>query len=186
MRLVFIGPPGAGKGTQAERLKTHFKIVHLSTGYILREEINTNTGLGEKAKTFMNDGQLVPDDLLLKMMNKRLRQDDCKKGYLLDGFPRTLPQAQGLDSILKDLNKSLDRAVNLTADNDELIRRLVLRGQKSGRDDDSPDVIRKRQQVYWDQTAPLIDYYRRQQILTEINGIGEIPEITDRIIKSLT
>jgi len=108
------------------------------------------------------------------------------EGYLLDGFPRTLPQAQGLDSILEDLNQSLDRAVNLTADNDELIRRLVLRGQKSGRDDDSPDVIRKRQQVYRDQTAPLIDYYRRQQILTEVNGIGKISEITNRIIRSLT
>ncbi len=101
------------------------------------------------------------------------------------GFPG-LPQARGLDSILEDLNQSLDRSVNLTADNDELIRRLILRGQKSGRDDDSPDIIRKRQQVYRDQTAPLIDYYRKQQLLIEINGIGEIPEITDRIIKSLT
>ena len=105
MRLVFMGPPGVGKGTQAKRLKTHFKIVHLSTGDILREEINTNTRLGEKAKVFMNDGQLVPDDLLLEMMNNRLRQDDCMEGYLLDGFPRTLPQAQGLDSILEDLNQ---------------------------------------------------------------------------------
>ena len=186
MRLIFIGPPGVGKGTQAERVTTHFKIVHLSTGEILREEINTNTRLGRVAKAFMNDGQLVPDDLLLEKMNNRLRQDDCMEGYLLDGFPRTLPQAQGLDSILEDLNQSLDRAVNLTADNDELIRRLVLRGQKSGRDDDSPDVIRKRQQVYRDQTAPLIDYYRRQQILTEVNGIGKISEITNRIIRSLT
>jgi adenylate kinase len=120
------------------------------------------------------------------MMNNRLHQDDCMEGYLLDGFPRTLPQAQGLDFILEDLNQSLNRAVNLTADSDELIRRLILRGQKSGRDDDSPDVIRKRQQVYWNQTAPLIDYYRKQQILIEVNGIGEISEITHRIIKSLT
>jgi adenylate kinase len=120
------------------------------------------------------------------MMNNRLRQDDCMEGYLLDGFPRTLPQAQGLDSILEDLNQSLDRAMNLTADSDELIRRLILRGQKSGRDDDSPDVIRKRQLVYWGQTAPLIDYYRKKQILIEVNGIGEISEITHRIIKSLT
>jgi len=134
----------------------------------------------------MNDGQLVPDDLILEMMNNRLRKDDCKEGYLLDGFPRTLPQAQGLDSILENLNQSLNRAVNLTAESDELIRRLILRGEKSGRDDDSQDVIRKRQQVYWDQTAPLIDYYRKQQILIEVNGIGEISEITHRIIKSLT
>ena len=186
MRLVFMGPPGVGKGTQAERVTTHFKIVHLSTGDLLREEIKNNTRWGREAKTFMNDGQLVPDDLLLEMMNDRLRLDESKIGYLLDGFPRTLPQARGLDSILEDLNQSLDRAVNLTADNDELIRRLILRGQKSGRDDDSPDIIRKRQQVYRDQTAPLIDYYRKQQLLIEINGIGEIPEITDRIIKSLT
>ena len=186
MRLVFMGPPGVGKGTQAKRLKTHYKIVHLSTGDILREEINTNTRWGVEAKVFMNDGQLVPDDLILEMMNNRLRQDDCMEGYLLDGFPRTLPQAQGLDFILEDLNQSLNRSVNLTADSDELIRRLILRGQKSGRDDDSPDVIRKRQQVYWDQTAPLIDYYRKQQILIEVNGIGEISEITHRIIKSLT
>ena len=186
MRLVFMGPPGVGKGTQAERVTTHFKIEHLSTGDLLREEIKNNTRWGREAKTFMNDGQLVPDDLLLEMMNDRLRLDESKKGYLLDGFPRTLPQARGLDSILEDLNQSLDRAVNLTADNDELIRRLILRGQNSGRDDDSPDIIRKRQQVYRDQTAPLIDYYRKQQLLIEINGIGEIPEITDRIIKSLT
>ena len=186
MKLVFIGPPGAGKGTQATLIKTHYKIVHLSTGDILREEIDSKTQLGKNAKNFMKEGKLVPDDLLLEMMNNRLRQPDCKNGYLLDGFPRTLPQAEGLDAILLELNQTLDKAINITADNEELVRRLILRGKRSGRDDDSPAIIRKRQQVYWDQTAPLIEYYEKKGLLVEINGLGDIAEITNRIINSLS
>ena len=186
MRLVFMGPPGVGKGTQATLIKTHYKIVHLSTGDILRGEINSKTQLGRNAKKFMIEGKLVPDDLLLEMMNNRLRQPDCKNGYLLDGFPRTLPQAEGLDAILLELNQTLDYAINITANNKELVRRLILRGEKSGRDDDSLAIIRKRQQVYWDQTAPLIEYYEKKGLLVEINGLGDIAEIANRIINSLS
>ena len=129
MRLVFMGPPGVGKGTQATLIKTHYKIVHLSTGDILRGEIDSKTQLGRNAKKFMIEGKLVPDDLLLEMMNIRLHQPDCENGYLLDGFPRTLPQAEGLDAILLELNQTLDYAINITADNKELVRRLIIRGK---------------------------------------------------------
>ena len=185
MRLIFMGPPGVGKGTQADRIKVHFGILHLSTGDILRDETSQETKLGLEAKKFMDRGELVPDHLLLEMMEHRLQQDDCKDGYLLDGFPRTIPQADGLDLILNKIGAELDAVVSLTADQEELVNRLVLRGKQSGRSDDTPDVIRQRQKVYWNQTAPLLDYYKGKGLLLEVDGMGEIDEITKRIIKAL-
>lgn len=185
MRIILMGPPGVGKGTQAKNIVEKYGIVHLSTGDILRAEVGSKTKLGKKAKKFMDAGQLVPDELLLDMMEKRLQQDDCKKGYLLDGFPRTIPQAEGLEKIMEKINHSIDYAISLTADEDELVKRLVLRGQESGRSDDTEDVIKERQQVYWKLTAPLLDFYKKRDLLQEVDGLGTIPEITERILKVL-
>ena len=185
MRIILMGPPGVGKGTQAKNIVDKFGIIHLSTGDILRAEVGGNTDLGKKAKEFMNAGQLVPDELLLNMMENRLQQKDCQKGYLLDGFPRTIPQAEGLALILKKINHSINYVISLTADETELVNRLVLRGKESRRSDDTEVVIRERQQVYWKLTAPLLDFYREQNLLEEVDGLGTISEITNRILKVL-
>ena len=185
MRLILMGPPGVGKGTQATNLKDHYEIIHLSTGDILRAELSAKTELGKKAKKYMDAGELVPDELLLTMMEQRLQQDDCERGYLLDGFPRTIPQAEGLTKILAKLRHRLDAAVSLHADENELINRLILRGKTSGRSDDTEDVIKQRQKVFWDATAPLLDYYQNLYLLQKVDGLGTIPEITERIIEVL-
>ena len=185
MKLVLLGPPGVGKGTQATNVKEHFGIVHLSTGDILRSEVKANSELGQKAKSFMDAGKLVPDELLLKMMESRLQQPDCEPGYLLDGFPRTIPQAEGLDKLLAGLGQKLTAVVSLAADEEELIKRLVLRGETSGRSDDTPEVIRDRQEVYRKQTEPLLEYYARTDLVKEVDGIGTIEEITQRILAVL-
>jgi adenylate kinase len=183
MRVILMGPPGVGKGTQATNIVEKFGILHLSTGDILRAEVGSNTELGKKAKEFMDAGKLVPDELLLNMMENRLQQKDCTKGYLLDGFPRTIPQAEGLESILNKINHKIDYVISLTADETELVNRLVLRGKESGRSDDTEEVIRERQQVYWELTSPLSDFYRERKLLNEVDGLGTISEITNRIFK---
>ena len=183
MRVILMGPPGVGKGTQAKNVVEKYGIVHLSTGDILRAEVGGNTTLGKKAKEYMDAGQLVPDELLLNMMENRLQQEDCKQGYLLDGFPRTIPQAEGLELILNKIHHKIDCAISLTADETELVNRLVLRGKESGRSDDTEEVIRERQQVYWKLTAPLLEFYRDKNLLIEVNGLGAISEITERILK---
>lgn len=186
MRLIFIGPPGVGKGTQAKRICDHFGIVHLSTGEILRSEIDQHTHVGESAKQYIDNGALVPDEILLKIMSKRLAQKDCRAGYCLDGFPRTIPQAQGLDDIQRMMDVSLNAIISITANNDELINRLVLRGKDSGRSDDTPEIIRQRLDVYTKHTAPLIQFYDKKNLVKSIDGIGNISEITQRILKRLT
>ena len=185
MRIILMGPPGVGKGTQAKNIIEKFGILHLSTGDILRVEVGGNTELGRKAKEFMDAGKLVPDELLLNMMENRLQKKDCDNGYLLDGFPRTIPQANGLELILRKINQKIDYAISLTADETELVNRLVLRGKESGRSDDTEEVIRERQQVYWELTAPLLDFYRDRKLLREVDGLGTISEITNRILKVL-
>ncbi len=183
MRIILMGPPGVGKGTQANNIIDKYNILHLSTGDILRAEVGGDTKLGREAKQFMDEGKLVPDELLLNMMENRLQQKDCKKGYLLDGFPRTIPQAEGLEAILNKINHKIDFVISLTADETELVNRLVLRGKESGRSDDTEEVIRERQQVYWKLTSPLSDFYRERKLLHEVDGLGTIAEITNRILK---
>ena len=185
MKLLIMGPPGVGKGTQADRIKDKLKILHLSTGDILRAEVEAKSAIGVDAKLYMDFGKLVPDHILIEIVKERISKDDCENGYLLDGFPRTLPQAEGLDEMMHSIGHDLECAISLTADEDELVERLIKRGKESGRSDDTPEVIRNRQKIYWEQTAPLLDFYHGKGILKEVDGSGEIPEITERILDVL-
>jgi adenylate kinase len=185
MKLLIMGPPGVGKGTQADRIKDKLKILHLSTGDILRAEVEAKSAIGVDAKLYIDLGKLVPDHILIEIVKERISKDDCENGYLLDGFPRTLPQAEGLDEMMHSIGHDLECAISLTADEDELVERLIKRGKESGRSDDTPEVIRNRQKIYWEQTAPLLDFYRGKGILKEVDGSGEIPEITERILDVL-
>ncbi len=183
MKLLIMGPPGVGKGTQAKRINNELKIAHISTGALLRTEIRASTDVGIIAKKYIDQGKLVPDDFLLDIVRDRLKKTDCDNGYILDGFPRTLDQAIGLEAIMNDISQVLDMVISLTADENELVDRLVKRGVRSGRSDDTSDVIHKRQKIYWEQTAPLLDFYMARGLLKNINGFGEIEEITHRILK---
>ena len=185
MNLLIMGPPGVGKGTQASRIKSKLNIAHLSTGDILRTEIEKKTDTGVQAKLYMDAGKLVPDQVLLDIIQDSIKNPDCDAGYLLDGFPRTLPQAVGLEKIMKSTKHTLDMVISLTADENELVERLIKRGEESGRSDDTPEVIRDRQKVYWEQTAPLVDFYKNKGILKNVDGLGEISEITERILTVL-
>tara|TARA_B100001250_G_scaffold391625_1_gene392698 strand:+ start:113 stop:682 length:570 start_codon:yes stop_codon:yes gene_type:complete len=185
MNLIFLGPPGVGKGTQARRVCEHYGIIHLSTGDILRSEIKDSSKVGKVAKSYIDAGALVPDNVLLDIINLRLGKNDTQNGYLLDGFPRTIPQAEGLYDIMNSKKHKLDVVISLVAEENELIQRLVNRGQDSGRTDDTPEIIKQRQGVYWKQTAPLIDFYSNKNVLVEIDGIGSIPEIKNRIFMEL-
>ncbi len=185
IRLLLIGPPGAGKGTQAALLARHLDIPAISTGDIFRHNVREETELGLKAKAFMDRGEYVPDSLTNDLVRDRLGQADALKGFLLDGYPRTADQVAELDSILHDQENKLDVVVQLTADNEELVRRLSGRAQEQGRSDDTPDVIRRRLDVYDEQTAPLIDIYAARGLVVMINGLGEIQAVTDRIIEAL-
>ena len=185
MKLLIMGPPGVGKGTQADRIKDKLKILHLSTGDILRAEVEAKSVIGMDAKLYIDLGKLVPDYILIEIVKERISKDDCENGYLLDGFPRTLPQAEGLDEMMHSIGHDLECAISLTADEDELVERLIKRGKESGRSDDTPEVIRNRQKIYWEQTAPLLDFYHGKGILKEVDGLGKIPEITERILDVL-
>ena len=184
-RLLLIGPPGAGKGTQAALLSSHFGIPAISTGDIFRYNVKNQTPLGVEAKGFMDRGEYVPDSLTNALVRDRLSQDDAVGGFLLDGYPRTIDQVHELDSILTDAGKRLDVVVQLTADTDELVRRLAHRAEVEGRADDTPEVIRRRLEVYDSQTAPLIDVYAARGLVAMIDGLGDISEVTARIIEAL-
>ena len=173
MRLVFIGPPGAGKGTQAEKIVETYKIAHLSTGDMLRAARDAQTEIGKKADEYMSSGALVPDEIIIGIIRERLEQPDCAHGYLLDGFPRTLAQAGELDEMLAAKETPLDVVLELQVHEDELFERLAGRG----RADDTPEVIRQRLQAYEKQTAPLMDYYREKGLLKTIDGVGTVDEI---------
>jgi len=184
-RLLLIGPPGAGKGTQAALLSQHFGIPAISTGDIFRYNVKNQTPLGVEAKGFMDRGEYVPDSLTNSLVRDRLSHDDALGGFLLDGYPRTIDQVHELDSILSDAGKRLDVVVQLTADTDELVRRLAHRAEVEGRADDTPDVIRRRLEVYESQTAPLIDVYAARGLVAMIDGLGEIADVTARIVEAL-
>ena len=182
MIFLIMGPPGAGKGTQAKILADKYHLVHLSTGEILRNEIDNQTSLGLNAKHYMDQGMLVPDEVLLSMMQNTLTNLK-ESGIILDGFPRTIPQAEGLDIIFKKLNLNIDRVINIHVDKDILINRLVKRSEGSGRSDDTKEVIINRQNVYLELTAPLLEFYKNQII--NINGDGTIDEVTQRILTAI-
>jgi len=176
MRIVFIGPPGAGKGTQAQRLVETFDMAHLSTGDMLRAARDAQTEVGKKAEQYMSAGQLVPDDIIVTIIAERLKAPDCKKGYLLDGFPRTTAQAEVLDLMLTVRNTPLHAVLELQVPEEELFDRLAGRG----RADDKPDVIKQRLVAYRQQTEPLLRYYARAGLLKSIDGLGTIEEIFNR------
>ena len=185
IRLLLIGPPGAGKGTQAAQLAQHFEIPAISTGDIFRENVRNKTPLGLEAKAFMDRGEYVPDTLTNALVRDRLNQQDAIIGFLLDGFPRTIDQVTELDYILDESGKKLDVVVQLTADGEELLRRLSGRAIEQGRSDDTPEVIKRRLNVYEEQTAPLIDVYASRGLVAKIDGLGDISEVTSRIIEAL-
>ncbi len=191
MKLILLGPPGAGKGTQAQRLVAKYGLVQLSTGDMLRAAVKAGTPVGRQAREIMAKGNLVPDAVVVKIVEQRIEQPDARKGFVLDGFPRTVPQAAALDRILSERGIALDGVIELRVDEDALIKRIesrvaemANRGEKL-RDDDNPQVLRSRLQAYREQTAPLISYYRHQGMLRTINGMASIPDVTAAIDAAL-
>ncbi len=211
MNIILLGPPGAGKGTQAKKIQEYYSLPHISTGDMLRENINNNTSLGVKAKSYMSRGELVPDELLITIIKDRLSKKDCSSGFLLDGYPRTIPQADALQMILTESDRKLDAVLNISVDDEELIKRLsgrrmcacgasyhmvfnppkddeicdLCKGKLYQRDDDKPDAIRNRLIVYKKQTQPLIEYYKKKSILRALDGGKGISGIFEDIKKVL-
>lgn len=212
MKIVMLGAPGAGKGTQAKRIATKYGIPHISTGDIFRENIKGNTTLGLKARVYMDQGLLVPDELVLELIMDRFKAPDCKAGYVLDGFPRTIPQAIALDEALDKNNDRIEYAIDVDVADEVIISRMAgrraclncgrtyhvktLKSKVEGicdfcdtelvlRDDDKPDTVKKRLEVYHEQTQPLLDYYRKKDILHSVDGTGDIDKIYNEIIHLL-
>jgi len=185
-RFLLIGPPGAGKGTQAALLADAYGIPAISTGDIFRANVKAETELGLLAKSFMDKGEYVPDSVTNDLVRDRLSHEDALKGFLLDGYPRTRDQVLELDDILQASNQKLDAVVLLTADTDELVKRLLNRAQEQNRADDTEEVIRHRQHVYLEQTQPLIEIYSSRDMVIEIDGLGQVSEVTERILNALT
>lgn len=212
LNIILMGPPGAGKGTQSELIVKNYGIKHISTGDMFREAIGNKTELGLKAKVFMDKGELVPDEVTIGIVKERLAKDDCKDGYLLDGFPRTIVQADALKVLLSEINRPLSAVINLAVDEEKLIARIASRricktcgasynlltkvpaqegvcdacnGELSLRDDDKPESFTVRLSAYKAKTLPLVDYYRQAGLLHEVNGLGGIKEISDEISKIL-
>jgi adenylate kinase len=185
VRLILMGPPGAGKGTQARVVAEHFGIPAISTGDIFRTNVTQGTPLGKRAQEFMDAGEYVPDEVTNLMVRARIDEPDAAPGFLLDGYPRTVAQVEELDGMVAFTGHRLDAVVVLTVDADELVSRLLQRAQSEGRADDTEDVIRRRQEVYGEQTEPLIGVYRQRGIVHEIDGMGEVDEVTKRIFEAL-
>lgn len=185
MRLIFMGPPGAGKGTQAQRVAARFGIPAISTGDIFRANVGQGTDLGRKAQEYMDKGEYVPDEVTNLMVRDRIDEPDAEPGFLLDGYPRTVAQVEELDGMIRHTGHKLDAAVVLTVDDEELVTRLLARAQSDGRSDDTEDVIRRRQEVYAEQTAPLIEVYRDRGVLLEVDGMGAVDDVTARIFAAL-
>ena len=185
MRLIIMGPPGAGKGSQAKFIAERFAVPAISTGDIFRANVSEGTPLGVEAKRYMDAGEYVPDEVTNLMVRNRIDEPDAEHGFLLDGYPRTLAQVDELDGMIKFTGHQLDAVVVLTVDQDEIVERLLQRAQVEGRADDTEDVIRRRQEVYLEQTEPLIDVYKQRGLVQEIDGMGEVEDVTKRIFDAL-
>ncbi len=212
MKIIMLGAPGAGKGTQAKKIAEKYNIPHISTGDIFRANIKNGTELGKKAKTYMDQGLLVPDELVVDLVVDRVNQDDCENGYVLDGFPRTIPQAEALDKALAEMGQKMDYAIDVEVPDENIINRMSGRracvgcgatyhmvyaapakegicdkcgGELILRDDDKPETVEKRLRVYHEQTQPLIDYYTQAGILKEVDGTVDIDVVFDAIVKIL-
>ncbi len=185
-RFLLIGPPGAGKGTQAALLANAYSIPAISTGDLFRDHVKKETELGLQVKSIISRGEYVPDSLTNELIRDRLSKADAEAGFLLDGYPRTNDQVNELDDILSSQHRILDAVVLLVADTDELVRRLLKRAEEQGRADDTEEVIRHRQTVYLEQTQPLIEIYSTRGLVVEIDGLGQVGQVTERILNALT
>lgn len=185
-RILLLGAPGAGKGTQAETLVERLGIPHISTGDMLRKAVADETEIGLKAKAVMDSGKLVSDEIVIAIAEERLAQDDARKGFVLDGFPRTRAQAEALDALLERLETPLSRCIAVAVDAEVVVQRLLKRAELEGRADDNEETIRERMRVYDAQTAPLLDYYDSKDILVEVDGMGPVEEVSGRIEAALS
>ena len=185
MRIVLLGAPGAGKGTQAKRISVKYAVPHISTGDIFRAEIKSESEVGLKVQEYVKSGRLVPDQLVVDIVSGRLVKDDCAQGFLLDGFPRTAGQAEALDSFLAAQSKPIDSVLYLKLSESEAVNRLISRGKIEGRSDDTPETIKKRMSVFNDLTEPLISYYHAEGMLETINGDGSMDDVTAAVFKVL-
>jgi adenylate kinase len=186
MRLVLLGAPGSGKGTQAARLKEHLQVPHISTGDLLRAEVAAGSALGLQAKVVMDRGDLVSDEILLGMLEDRLSRPDVSGGFILDGYPRNLAQADALGRLLARIGQPMDHAVQLEVDTDLLVARIAGRAKEQGRVDDSPESVRNRLNVYNEVTAPVVDYYRQRGMLKVVHGEGSMDDVFTRIVEALS
>ncbi len=186
LNLILFGPPGSGKGTQAERLEEAYNLVHISTGVLFRSEMDEGTELGIKANEYMSRGELVPDEVTIGMLKNKMLSHTDAEGFIFDGFPRTAPQAEALDQLLDEMGQQIDALIMLDVPEDEIVKRIVLRGKDSNRPDDSdPEIVRKRFQVYQAKTAPIYDYYNDKGIAFKINGIGSIDDIFQNLCDTI-
>ncbi|WP_432542769.1 adenylate kinase [Kineococcus sp. SYSU DK002] len=184
-RLVLLGPPGAGKGTQAKLLSSRLGVPAISTGDIFRANVAEETELGKTVKEYLDAGRYVPDTVTNAMVRDRLQQADAVDGFILDGYPRTVDQVRELDDMLRESGAKLEHVLEITADTEELVRRLTRRALEQGRSDDTEDVVRTRQHVYAEQTAPLVEVYSERGLLRSVDGLGEISSVTERLVTAL-
>jgi len=185
MKIVLMGPPGAGKGTQARIIAERLGIPAISTGDIFRANVTAQTELGREAKRYLDSGDYVPDELTNAMVRDRVAERDAAAGFLLDGYPRTVAQVHELDAMLEERGHPLDVVLVLTVDQDEVVQRLVRRAEAEGRSDDTEEVVRHRQEVYTEQTAPLLQVYDDRGLLVAVDGMGDVEEVTTRVLKAL-
>ena len=186
MRIIFLGPPGSGKGTQASQLAKRLGVPAISTGEILREAVRKQTALGQKAKSVMERGELVSDDLIVAMIGERLAEADARRGFILDGFPRTLAQARAFETMLSGNGDALSAVLNFSVPEAELTERMLGRAQAEGRADDRPETIRERMRVYREKTEPLVGFYRDRDLLAEIDGVGSVSEVAGRVDEAVS
>jgi adenylate kinase len=184
-RLIIVGPPGAGKGTQAGRIAESFGVPAVSTGDIFRKNVTEGTPLGVQAKAIMDAGDYVPDSLTNELVKSRLQESDAEQGFLLDGYPRTVGQVEYLDALLAEHGTGIDAVIRLVADQDALVQRLLKRADEQGRSDDNEETIRRRQQVYVEQTAPIVEAYQQRGLVLDVDGLGAVDEVGDRIQAAL-